>query len=99
MREGIKKILFTGRYFIYAFAEQPYSKHWAVGMQVDVIVQGERFSLLQVFFEDFSIKEKQTYSNYHVEWLKDQSLDLNDTLLRENYSAPISGQISAFESV
>lgn len=99
MREGIKKILFTGRYFIYAFAEQAYSKHWAVGMQVNVIVQGERFSLLQVFFEDFSIKEKQTYSNYHVEWLKDQSLDLNDTLLRENYSAPISGQISAFESV
>lgn len=68
-------------------------------MQVNVIVQGERFSLLQVFFEDFSIKEKQTFLNYHVEWLKDQSLDLNDTLLRENYSAPISGQISAFESV
>lgn len=68
-------------------------------MQVNVIVQGERFSLLQVFFEDFSIKEKQTFLNYYVEWLKDQSLDLNDTLLRENYSAPISGQISAFESV
>lgn len=68
-------------------------------MQVNVIVQGERFSLLQVFFEDFSIKEKQTFLNYYVEWLKDQSLDLNDTLLRENYSAPISGQISAFEWV